>query len=405
MKTVETGLPATCERLVSLGDADGHQNLFDLVSTSNADVSSVEVFESDDALIAYTSGTTGKPKGAVFDHHRSMWTGVNMIATCGMRVGDRILHVAPLFHAAELCIMVVPATILGAKHVVLNGFDPSQVADTMAAERITMFFGVPTMYQFLLKLPDLASRDLSAWRTGLFGAAPMPSRVVEQLVAALPNVAFMQLCGQTEGGPGGIYSDAAQVKARPDASGRQALPFTEARVVDPEGNDVEPGGTGELVLRGETIMKGYWNKPTETAQALVDGWLHTGDLAKLDSDGYMTLVDRIKDLIITGGHNVYSVEVENALAAHPHIADCAVVARPHPEYGESIIAVVSPVEGATITLDEVKSFCRERISHYKVPHGLVIRDIPRNASGKVLKHVLRTEIEGYPATSRASVTS
>ena len=262
------------------------------------------VSETDDALILYTSGTTGRPKGALFDHHRVMWAGFTFVASCGMRAGDRFLHVAPLYHAAELGIMLIPGTMIGAKHVILPRFDPATVLDTLESERITMFFGVPTMYQFLLRLPDLADRDLSCWRTGLFGAAPMPASAVEQLVTALPQVSFIQLCGQTEGGPGGVYCDVEQVKARPDASGRQALPFTEARVADPEGRDVGPGGVGELLLRGESVMKGYWNKPAETAEALRDGWLHTGDLARVDADGYLTLVDRLKDMIITGGHNV-----------------------------------------------------------------------------------------------------
>lgn len=393
VKAVEAdGLPGTLEHVLALGDGTDHRNLLALVEDAAGNPPEDTVTESDDAMILYTSGTTGKPKGALFDQHRSMWVGVNMIATCGMRVGDRFLHVAPLYHAAELCIMLMPGTMIGAKHVVLNGFDPVKVADTMESERITMFFGVPTMFQYLLKVPDLASRDLSAWRTGLFGAAPMPASAVEQLVATLPGVAFMQLCGQTEGGPGGIYSDAEQVKARPDASGRQALPFTEARVVDLDDNDVQPGEAGELTLRGETIMKGYWNNPAETKRTLRDGWLRTGDVAQVDADGYITLVDRLKDLIITGGRNVYSIEVENALAAHPDIADVAVIARKHPEFGESIVAVITPNEGATVTLDDVKTFCQDRISGYKVPHDVVIGQIPRNPSGKILKHKLRDSI-------------
>ncbi len=181
----------------------------------------------------------------------------------------------------------------------------------------------------------------------------MPASAVERLVTALPQVSFIQLCGQTEGGPGGVYCDVEQVKARPDASGRQALPFTEARVADPQGHDVGPGCVGELLLRGESVMKGYWNKPAETAEALRGGWLHTSDLARVDADGYLTLVDRLKDMIITGGHNVYSVEVEGALAAHPDVVDVAVVGLPHPDYGESIVAVITPRDGATITLDDV----------------------------------------------------
>jgi fatty-acyl-CoA synthase len=394
--TRATGLPPTTRHVLALPE------LADLAAQAATGTGQVpdDVTESDDALILYTSGTTGKPKGALFDHHRVMWASVNFIASCGMRVGDRFLHVAPLYHAAELGIMLMPGTMIGATHVVLPGFDPGKVLDALESERITMFFGVPTMFQFLLRQPDATRRDLSAWRTGLFGAAPMPASAVEQLVTTWPQVNFMQLCGLTEAGPGGIYADVEQVKARPDASGRQALLFTEARVADPVGGDVEPGGVGELLLRGATIMKGYWNKPAETAEAIRDGWLHTGDLARRDADGYLTLVDRLKDLIITAGRNVYSVEVESVLAAHPDIADVAVVGRPHPDYGESIVAVVTPREGATVTLEDVKAFCADKVARYKIPHDLVVSTIPRTPSGKILKHQLRDRVREAQAATR-----
>jgi acyl-CoA synthetase (AMP-forming)/AMP-acid ligase II len=219
---------------------------------------------------------------------------------------------------------------------------------------------------------------------------------VEQLISTLPHVEFMQLCGQTEAGPGGVYQTAAQVAERPDASGRQALPFTEVRVVDLEGRDVAPGEVGEMVLRGESIMKEYWRKPEATADTLRDGWLHTGDLTRVDPDGYLTVVDRLKDMIITGGRNVYSVEVEAALAGHPDIVDCAVVARPHPDYGESIVAVVTPREGAVVTLDDVRAFCAGRIADFKIPHDVVVGAVPRNPSGKILKHRLRDAVLAEP---------
>jgi fatty-acyl-CoA synthase len=386
---LEAGQPVTG---VALGAAGGFADLTELAAAAPDGEVADAITEADDALILYTSGTTGRPKGALFDHHRVMWAGFIFVASCGMRAGDRFLHVAPLYHAAELNIMLIPGTMIGARHVILPRFDPATVLDRLESERITMFFGVPTMYQFLLRLPDLARRDLSCWRTGLFGAAPMPASAVEQLVTALPQVSFIQLCGQTEAGPGGVYCDVEQVKARPDASGRQALPFTEARVADPEGHDIGLGGVGELLLRGESLMKGYWNKPAETAEALRDGWLHTGDLARVDPDGYLTLVDRLKDMIITGGRNVYSVEVEGALAAHPDVADVAVVGRPHPDYGESIVAVITPRDGASITLDDVKTFLRDRLSGYKIPHDVVTGAIPRNPAGKILKHKLRAAV-------------
>jgi acyl-CoA synthetase (AMP-forming)/AMP-acid ligase II len=209
------GLPPTTRHVLALGE------LASLAAQADGGEVPDPVTESDDALILYTSGTTGKPKGALFDHHRVVWASVNFVAACGMRVGDRFLHVAPLYHAAELGIMLMPGTMIGATHVVLPGFDPAKVLDVLESERITMVFGVPTMFQFLLRQPDATRRDLSAWRTGLFGAAPMPPSAVQQLVATWPQVNFMQLCGLTEAGPGGIYCDVEQVKARPTpAAGR-----------------------------------------------------------------------------------------------------------------------------------------------------------------------------------------
>jgi len=355
--------------------------------------------ESDDALLIYTSGTTGAPKGALFDHHRAIWVAVNMAIVAGYRDGDRTLHVAPLYHAAQLSLFLFAGTMLSMTHVVLPGFDAAVVADAMAGERISVFFGVPTMFQFLLRLPDLASRDLSAWRVGLFGAAPMPADTVRALAQALPSVLLFQLCGQTEAGPGGIYAGPADIAARPDASGRYALPNTECRVITADGADVGPGEVGELILRGETVMKGYWNRPESTAETIRDGWLRTGDLAILDADGYTTLVDRLKDMIITGGRNVYSVEVENALAGHPDILDVAVIGVPHPDYGESILAVVVPAKGAEPTLESLRAWAKERVSDYKAPHAMRIGAIPRNPSGKIQKHVLRAELTQQVASS------
>jgi acyl-CoA synthetase (AMP-forming)/AMP-acid ligase II len=389
VERVPAGCPAD---VLSLGPAEGCADLVAAAASTEPLDGDTDVAESDDALILYTSGTTGKPKGALFDHHRSMVVAMSLIPSLGMRAGDRFLHVAPLYHAAELAIMLVPGTMIGAKHVVLSEFNPVTVLDVMERERITMFFGVPTMFQLMMRTPGAGDRDLSAWRTGLFGAAPMPAPAVSQMVDTWPQVEFMQLCGQTEAGPSGIYSTHEQVIERPDASGRQGVVFTEARVVDERFEDVAPGGTGELLLRSETVMKGYWRNPEATAAAFHGPWLRTGDIVRLDPDGYLTLVDRLKDMIITGGRNVYSIEVENAITAHPAVVDAAVVAHPHPDFGESIVAVVALADGATLTLEELREHCRPLIADYKLPHDLVIAAIPRNASGKILKHRLRAEV-------------
>jgi acyl-CoA synthetase (AMP-forming)/AMP-acid ligase II len=328
-----------------------------------------------------------------------MWVAVGMAGVVGYREADRVLHAAPLYHSVELTLALFPGTLLGMTHVIVPAFDPAAVVDLLERERITLFFGVPTMYQFLLRVPDLAGRDLSAWRAAMFGAAPMPPDVVRQLADALPSVALYQLCGLTEAGPTGIYSGPADVLARPDATGRYAFPNTEVRVVTPDGRDAVPGEVGELLMRAETLMKGYWRRPEATAEAIRDGWLHTGDLAVVDSDGYITLVDRLKDMIISGGRNVYSAEVEAALAGHPDISDIAIIGIPHADYGESVLAVVVPAPGREPTLESLRAWARTRIADYKAPHAMAIHDIPRTPSGKIQKHVLRAAL-GRPTANR-----
>lgn len=379
--------------IMSLGPSESYEDLLALADTGTSGVSvDVRLDEADDALILYTSGTTGLPKGALFDHHRTLWTAVAVQPIVGLRERESLLHAAPLYHAAELCILLIPGLLVGAKHVILDAFEPGAVLRTMAAEKTTVFFGVPTMYRFLLDHPESASTDLTSWRVGLFGAAPMPGSLVVALSERFRDVELVQLCGQTEGGPGGIYSNAQQVAERPDASGRQALPMSSCRVVDLDGADVSDGEVGELILRSENMMKGYWRNPEATAQTVRDGWLYTGDLARKDADGYMKLVDRLKDLIISGGRNVYSVEVENALAGHAGVLECAVVGREHEEYGESIIAYVVPSPGQDPTSEDLREHCTGLISRYKIPHEFVrCEALPRNASGKILKRALRTD--------------
>lgn len=380
-------------KTLCLDDAEGFAGIGELASGMPDTEPETEVFEDDDCIILYTSGTTGLPKGALFDHHRMLWVG-NSVSALGVNSFDRLLHVAPMYHCAELALFVLTGFSMGTTHVVLPAFEPKTVVDALERHRITVFLGVPTMYQLMLTLPDLGERDLSAWRLGFFGAAPMPPSAVRKLVDTLPAVDFFQLCGQTEGGPTGIYSMPVEVKARPDATGRWPVTNAEVRLVDVDGNDVGVGETGEMIVRGETVMKGYWNKPEATAETIRDGWLHSGDLAVRDEDGFITIVDRIKDMIITGGRNVYSVEVENALAAHPDVLDVAIVSRLDDTFGETIIAVVTPVDGREVTLEGLRAFAADYVSDYKLPRDLIVRDIPRSPSGKILKHVLRSELRG-----------
>ncbi|WP_020501755.1 class I adenylate-forming enzyme family protein [Sciscionella marina] len=347
-----------------------------------------DVRESDDALILYTSGTTGKPKGVLLDHHRAIWAGLAQLPLGGLSELDRYLHLTPLYHGSGIT-MSTAMLLVGGTQIVHERFEAGQALRTLESERVTVLLGVPTMYQLMLEHADVSRRDLGAWRIAFFGAAPMPASAVRRLLSVLPRVKLIQQAGQTEAGPAGIYATADQVHARPDATGVQAFPYFEARIVDEHDQDIGPGAVGELILRGESVMKGYWGLPEASATALRGGWLRTGDLVRVDVDGYLTIVDRLKDVIITGGRNVYSVEVENAIAAHPDVLDCAVLGQPHREYGETVVAVVAVRGDAGLTLDRIRSHCAELIADYKLPRELILAEIPRNAAGKVVKHELR----------------
>jgi fatty-acyl-CoA synthase len=305
-----------------------------------------------------------------------------------MKDGERYLHLPPLYHSGGVVYLNAMA-LLGGTNVLIPAFDPAAVLDLVESERITALLAVPTMLQLLLRESTSRSRDTSSWSIGVFGAAPMPAHAIEDLLETFPTVRFSQQCGQTEAGPTGLYSTPEQVRGRPDSSGHQAQTFVEARVVDPGGRQTPANSVGELCFRGPAIMKGYWNDPEATAGAIRDGWLHTGDLVQVREDGSMKLVDRLKDLIITGGRNVYSAEVEQALIQHPEVVDCAVIGEPDDVWGETVVAVVTAVPGSTLSIEELREHCAQLIADYKAPRVLRIAEIPRNPAGKIQKHLLR----------------
>lgn len=384
--TIESARP----RAVGWDDGTG-----DLLDDGSGETLTVDLAdEVDDAFILYTSGTTGRPKGVLLDHHRAVWAAMAQIVSLGLRDGDRYLHLTPMYHSGGTTFLNA-TTLLGGTHVIAGRFDPTTTLDLVEANGVTWLFGVPTMYQQLLRHRSNRQRNLSSWRVGVFGAAAMPSAAAEELLAAFPAVQMFQQCGQTEAGPTGVYSTMAQILARPDSSGHTAQPFMEARVIDAAGTDTEPGGVGELVFRGEAVMKGYWGQPSATAETVRDGWLHTGDLMEVGDDGSLRLVDRLKDVIITGGRNVYSAEVEQAIASHPDVTDVAVIGRPHPEWGATVVAVVTTVPDSDVDAERLREHCRQRIADYKVPRTVIFGDVPRNSTGKVQKDLLRAAMSSF----------
>jgi acyl-CoA synthetase (AMP-forming)/AMP-acid ligase II len=380
---------------------DGHLAYHQVLSDSDEEPD-VVVSERDDLEILYTSGTTGRPKGALFDHHRIIQVGVKMMALIGLHPNDRLLHVAPLFHSAQLNLLLLPGFFLGASHVIHRNFHPLESLKAMQEHKITFFFGVPTMYTYFLQVPNREQFDLSSVSRCAYGAAPMAPEIVKQSMELFGNDQFYNFCGLTEGGPGGICLKPEDHKTKLGASGNTMF-HTEARVVDELDEDVPPGKVGELILRGETIMKEYYKNPLATAEAMRNGWLHTGDLATIDESGYITLVDRKKDMIISGGENVYSVEVEQVLYAHPHVLEAAVVGVPHEVWGEMVAAVIVPKPGQTINLEELQMFCRKSLAAYKIPRTIFLVDhLPRNASGKVQKYKLREDLKERNVSWRTS---
>lgn len=367
---------------------------FNQVLSSIDDEPDVEVKGSDDLHIMYTSGTTGQPKGAVFDHERVVKIVIGVTGMLGLQPQDKFLHVAPLFHIAQLCIFLIPGFFLGTSHVIHQEFNPIEVAKTIEKERITLFFGVPTMYNYLLQIPDVKTYDFSSVKRCGYGAAPMAPELVKQSMELFQTDQFYNLCGLTEGGPSGIYLTPEEHRIKMGKSGKYPLLFTEVKVVDEEGKEVPTGVVGEMILRGETIMKEYYKKPKETEKTLRDGWLYTGDLAVKDEDGYMTLVDRNKDMVISGGENVYSIEVENTLYEHPDILEVAVIGTPDPKWGEVVTSVIVTKLGKAISEKEIESFCRSRLAGYKIPRKVIFVDeLPRNASGKIQKFKLREQFK------------
>jgi acyl-CoA synthetase (AMP-forming)/AMP-acid ligase II len=383
----------------SAGNArlEGFDPLSDVIASGDAGEPGVQVDEFDDSEILYTSGTTGRPKGALFCHHSQMTVVTTMCALIGMRPQDRLLHAAPLFHSAELNLYMNPGTYLGCTQTVVKDFIPAKILGLIEKERITQFFGAPVMYTFMMSVPDFERFDLSSIRYYGYGAAPMAAESVKQMMEKFKTDRFFCLCGFTEAGPGGIALQPEYQLSKAGAGGRYIVNM-ESRLVDIDDRPItEPGVVGELVIKGETIMKGYHKNPEATRETIRDGWVHSGDLGVKDAEGFITLVDRKKDMIITGGENVYSKEVEDAIYEHPAIASAVIIGVPHAQWGETVMAVVTLKKDAALSLEELRTFLKPRIADYKIPRLLKVLDaLPMNISGKVLKYKLREMFRDAP---------
>ena len=347
------------------------------------------------AGIFYTGGTTGFPKGVMLSHTNLCSSGLAMRADGLATPNGTYLHAAPMFHLADMGV-AMPHWIEGNSHSIVPGFNPEGVLDIMARDRVTHVLLVPTMIQMMVDHPAMKQpRDLSALHTIAYGASPMSEAVIERAMAALPGVGFMQAYGMTELSPLATINPAWAHTAegrkfgKLRAAGRASF-CCEVRIVDTEGREVPRGTVGEVIVRGPNVMQGYWNKPEQTAAALKNGWMHTGDGAYMDEDGFIFIADRLKDMIISGGENIYSAEVENALAQHPSIAACAVIGIPSEQWGESVHAVVVAKPGTSPNAESLIAHCKSLIANYKCPRSVdLVQALPLSGAGKVLKTTLR----------------
>lgn len=347
------------------------------------------------AGIFYTGGTTGFPKGVMLPH-RGLWASAAAFAT-GIAI-DRssiYLHAAPMFHLADGA-MGMTALLVGCTHAMVPAFNPEHVATMIARHRVSHVLLVPTMINMLVSHPCLAQSDVSSLRQMLYGGSPIPEAVLVRAMAALPHCKFTQAYGQTELSPVATLLPAEYHVIEGERAGKlksagYAAMCNEVQIVDFEGNEVPRGAVGEVRARGPNTMLGYWGKPKETAATLRDGWVHTGDAGYMDDQGFVFIVDRLKDMIVSGGENVYSAEVENAVAKHPAVAQCAVVGVPSDKWGEAVHAIVILKEGAPATAQSIIEHCHTIIAGYKCPRSIEFRTepLPLSGAGKVLKRELR----------------
>lgn len=344
------------------------------------------------AGIFYTGGTTGTPKGVMLSHRNLYVSSAAMAHAAPFPSDGVILHSAPLFHLGGLSSWIAAGQV-GMTQVSVPVFDPLHVLRSVVEHQITHLMLVPTMIQLLLDHPDADAFDLSSIEQILYGASPMSESLLDKIAAAMPNARLVQAYGMTELSPTAtILTDADHRDPQLRISVGRAAVHALVKVVDADGIEVPRGTFGEIVVAGDHVMIGYWNKSAETAAAVRDGWMHTGDGGHMDRNGYLYLSDRIKDMIISGGENVYSVEVERVIANHPAVAQCAVIAVPDTRWGERVHAVVVPIPGETLTLNELALHCRESIGGFKVPRSLEIRSsMPMSGAGKILKRTLREE--------------
>jgi acyl-CoA synthetase (AMP-forming)/AMP-acid ligase II len=362
----------------------------DFLNKGDYFVPSKNVSEEDWCQIIYTSGTTGKPKGAVLTHSNILWNFMNTMIGREDYKGERAAIPGPLYHTAALNNHLTIQIALGGTSIILRKFDPESMLRIIEEEGVTLISGAPALFNMLLQYPDSKRFDTSSVTKCTAGSDKLPMEVKKRLLEFFPNIkGVYDVYGCTEASPS-IAILNARDSLRKDGSVGRPLPFLDARVIDEGGGSVSAGEVGELICRGPNVMEGYYGNPEGTAEAIRDGWLYTGDLARMDEEGFLYIVDRKKDMILSGGENIYPRELEEVLIRHPAVVDVTVVGVPDPDWGEAVKAFIVRKDEVSLDEETVVNYCKEHLASYKKPkHVEFISTIPRNPSGKVLKRLLR----------------
>lgn len=367
---------------------------YESIYKTSADYQTVYLSDDDAHAIIYTSGTTGKPKGAVLTHKNLYVNGLNKLYHSHWGKGVKQLVIPPLFHVAALSTLVQNCLIEGTS-IIHREFHPEVVLKTIQDEKINTMFLVPAMYNFLFQVPNLSEYDLSSMTTCSIGGAICPLEIKKRIMEVFKNGMILEAFGQTEMSPSTTYLAGDDSLRKTDSVGKPAI-NVRVRIVDDEMKDVSLGEVGEIVYQGPTAMKEYYKNPEATKEAFKGGWFHSGDLVRMDEEGFIYVVDRKKDMIISGGENIYPKELEEILYSHPDILEAAVVGVPDPKWGETVKACIVMKPGKQLTEDEVIAHCQSSLASYKKPRIVeFMESLPRNAAGKVLKTVLRAEANEY----------
>ena len=392
--------PTLARRFSAYGATAGAATYESLGDAAPAPVA--DCLEEETAVLLYTSGTTGRPKGAMLTHLSMIHSSLHFRYSFEVGPGDRRLLAVPASHVTGLIANISTALAAGAAIVFLRQFKAEAALKLVEAERVTHALNAPAIYMLMLLHPDFDKYDLSAWRVGGYGGAPTPEANIAELARRAPQMSLMNGYGATEATSPQTTMPAHLTPDHADSVG-YVLHCAEVKIMDDDGREVPPGETGEIWMKGPNVVPGYWDNPEANAANFVDGWWKSGDLGAMDEAGFVYVRDRKKDMLNRGGYKIYSSEVENQLSFHPEIVECAIIARPCEVLGERVRAIVVAKTGGSAALaDDIRAFAAARLSEYKVPEDVIFRaePLPRNPNGKVIKTVLRDEYAGVPAGDR-----